>query len=228
LTDRLRAVRWRRAAIVAALVLAALAVIGQLVLPAIAEWRIRARLDDRGNVLSAEVHAFPAIQLLWGHADRVEVRMGAFRGKGGTVADLLDDVGGVTHVDARAQIVHSGLTTLRDARLIKDGDRITARGRMTPTDVATAFPLSFKVVPVGVLGGALVVRGGVDVAGQVVGAQGRIVASDGQIVVQPIGIPLLGGLVQLTVFADPRVSVDTLTARQLPAGYELEARGHLT
>jgi hypothetical protein len=228
LTERLRAVRWRRAAIVAALVLVALVVIGQFVLPVVAEQRIRARLDDRGNVLSAEVHAFPAVQLLWGHADRVEVRMGAFRGKGGTVADLLDDVGGVTHVDARAQLVRSGLTTLRDARLIKDGDRIRAQGRMTPTDVATAFPLSFKVAPVGVVGGTLVVRGGVGVAGQVVGVQARIIASDGEIVVQPIGIPLLGGLVQLTVFGDPRVSVDTLTARQVPAGYELTAIGHLT
>ncbi len=228
MTERLRAVRWRRAAIVAALVLFALVVVGQLVLPAIAERSVRGRLDDHGNVLSVEVHAFPAIRLLWGHADRVDVRMGAFRGTGGTVAGLLDDVSGVTHVDARAQIVHSGLTTLRDARLIKDGDRIRAQGRMTPTDVATAFPLSFKVAPVGVIDGTLVVRGGLGVGSQVAGVEGRIVAVDGQIVVQPVGIPLLGGLVQLTVFSDPRVSVDTLTAHQVPAGYELTATGRLS
>jgi hypothetical protein len=228
LSDRLRAVRWRRAAVVAALALVALALLGQLVLPRFAERRIRSRLDSHGTVQKVEVHAFPAIQLLWGHADRVEVRMGELRSRGGTLAGLLDDAGGVSHVDASAQTVHSGLATLRDARLVKDGERIMAVARMTPTDIATAFPLSFKVVPVGVVGGTLVVRGGVSVAGQVVGVEARIVASDGQIVVQPEGIPLLGGLVQLTVFSDPRVSVDSLSASQVGGGYELTATGHVT
>jgi hypothetical protein len=228
LSERVRSVRWGRAAIVAALALIALLLLGQLVLPGFAERRIRGRLEKNGTVRSVEVRAFPAVQLLWGHADSVKLRMADFRGRGRTLAGLLDDIGGVSRADASVQILHSGFATLRDARLHKDGDRITAVARMTPTDVSTAFPVSFKVVPAGVVDGTLIVRGGVGVAGQVVGIQARIVASEGDIVVQPVGLPLLGGLVQLTVFSDPRVSVDTLTARQIAGGYSIAATGHLT
>jgi hypothetical protein len=44
-------------------------IVGQLVLPGIAAQRLRDQLARNGQVLSANVHAFPAIELLWHHAE---------------------------------------------------------------------------------------------------------------------------------------------------------------
>ena len=61
----------------AALVLLVL-VIAQLILPGIATQDLRDRLAKSGRVLQVEIHAFPAIELLWNDADRVVVRMDTY------------------------------------------------------------------------------------------------------------------------------------------------------
>ena len=52
--------------------------IAQLVLPGIAANRLRDQLSKSGTVLSVKVSAFPAIELLWGQAGSVVVRMGRY------------------------------------------------------------------------------------------------------------------------------------------------------
>ena len=210
------------------LALLALLLLAQLVLPRLAERRIRGKLDDKAQVERVEVHAFPAVQLLWGHADRVDVRLGEVRASDGELAGLIDDAGGVDEIDASARTVRSGLVVLREARFRKQGKRLTGRGKLAQSDLRSAFPVSLGVRPVGVVGGTLVVRGGVSVLGQVIGVTARIVADAGAIVVQPQGIPFLGGLFDVTVFNDPRVSVQSLTARQAGSGYLVTATGRLT
>src|SRR2546423_15524275 len=71
----------------AALVL--LAVVAQVVLPGLAENRIRDRLAHDGRVESVRVSAFPAVKLLWGKADRVTVRMASVRAAVGRVGNLI-------------------------------------------------------------------------------------------------------------------------------------------
>ena len=88
-------------------------VVAQLVLPAIATDRLRDRLNKSGNVISVEVHAFPAIKLLWNHADRVVVRMGRYQSGAGALGDLLGQTADVGSVDASAQEFNSGLLTVR-------------------------------------------------------------------------------------------------------------------
>jgi hypothetical protein len=56
-----------------------LLVVGQLVLPGIAAQRLRDRLGRSGRVLEVQVSAFPALKLLWHHADSVVVRMASYR-----------------------------------------------------------------------------------------------------------------------------------------------------
>src|SRR5207248_45620 len=51
-------------------VIVLLLVVAQLVLPGIAEQRLRDRLSRNGTVIQVHVSAFPAIELLWHHADR--------------------------------------------------------------------------------------------------------------------------------------------------------------
>ncbi|MFZ0377875.1 MAG: hypothetical protein WAL38_08625, partial [Solirubrobacteraceae bacterium] len=62
---------------VAGLVLLVL-VVAQLVLPGIAADRLRDQLARSGTVISVKVSAFPAIELLWGDADSVVVRLGRY------------------------------------------------------------------------------------------------------------------------------------------------------
>jgi hypothetical protein len=83
-------------------------VVGQLVLPGIAEQRLRDRLSRSGDVLSVDVHAFPAIELLWHHADRVVVRMGRYRSSTGALGRLVSDAGGVGSLDVSAAQVDVG------------------------------------------------------------------------------------------------------------------------
>src|SRR4029077_15536011 len=99
-------------------------VVAQLVLPAIATDRLRDRLNKSGNVISGEVHAFPAIKLLWNHADRVVVRMGRYQSGARALGDLLSQTSDVGSLDAAAQQLNSGLLPVRDAALRKRGNEL--------------------------------------------------------------------------------------------------------
>ena len=92
-------------------------VVAQLVLPGIAADRLRDRLSKSGNVISVEVHAFPAIKLLWNHADRVVVRMGSYRSGTAPLASLLSETSSVGSLDASANELQAGLLTVRNAAL---------------------------------------------------------------------------------------------------------------
>ena len=83
----------RRALAIGLLVVVALLVVAQLVLPGAAERRLRDRLSRDGKVTRVEVHSFPAIKLLWNQADRVVVRMSSASAGTGRVADLLATTG---------------------------------------------------------------------------------------------------------------------------------------
>src|SRR2546421_9968047 len=78
----------RRIAAAAVLVVLAGLVAAQLLLPGIAENRLRDRLARDGHVDSVHVSAFPAVKLLWGHADRVTVHMASVRTGTGRLSPL--------------------------------------------------------------------------------------------------------------------------------------------
>ena len=102
----------------AALALAGLVVVilvaGQLILPGIAAQRLRDQLARSGRVLDVQVDAFPAIKLLWHHADTVVVRMASYRASPGTLPATLDRAGNVGSLRASAQVFQDGLLTLHD------------------------------------------------------------------------------------------------------------------
>ena len=76
--------------------------VAQLVLPGIAAQGVRDRLSGSGQVLSVSVHAFPAIELLWHHADSIDLRLGRYRAAPGRLADLLHQASGVGTLNASA------------------------------------------------------------------------------------------------------------------------------
>ncbi len=215
----------RLAALGAVLVVLVLLVVAQLVLPGVAEQRIRDRLDGSGQVLAVHVSAFPAIELLWHHADSIDVRLGRYRSTPGRLSSLLDQAGGVGTVTASATEVQTGLLTLQDAVLHKHGDQLTGTARVTEADVRTALPVLQSVTPVTSGDGKLTVRGTASLFGVSAAVDATVGAQDGKLVVVP-DVPF-GGLATITVFSDPQIAVQSVGARSIAGGFIVQASARL-
>ncbi len=195
----------------------------QLVLPGVASRRLRDRLEQRGEVRRVSVSAFPAFKLLWGRADRVEVRMASATLSGaGSFAAELGRAREVGRADIRADVFSVGPLRLRDARITKDGDRLHGEAALTRADLAAAVPVDLGLQPVDAGDGSLTLEGRIGP----VSAQARLSAADGALVIAPAG--LLGGFAGIRVFDDPRLRVDAVGARERPDGFTLTADGRLT
>jgi hypothetical protein len=200
-------------------------VVAQLVLPAIATDRLRDRLSKSGNVISVEVHAFPAIKLLWNHADRVVVRMGRYQSGAGALGDLLSQTSDVGSVDASAQEFSSGLLTVRDAALRKRGNELVGTALVTESDLRRAIPILQSVVPVESSDGRLTLRGTASLFGVTATVDATVSTSDGNLIVAP-DVPF-GGFATLTVFSDTHVEVQSVGASSAPGGFRVTATGKL-
>ena len=202
--------------------LVALLAFAQVVLPLIAERRVRSDLEPLGRVLSVDVRALPAGELLWGRADSVRVRLASTLFAVGGLADRLAETRGVAELDARADRSQLGTLALRDLRLRKSGDALTASATVTTADLEAAVPPGLGLRPVQTGDGSLVFEAEVGP----VAVRARLSARDGALVVAPDG--LLGGFATLTVFKDPRVRVLTVAAEPLSDGFRVVVRAVLT
>jgi LmeA-like phospholipid-binding len=212
-------------AIVTAGVVLLVLVGAQLLLPGIAANRLRDRLSRSGDVISVEVHAFPAITLLWNHADRVVVRMGRYRSGTGPLGNLLSDTSNVGTLDASAAEVDAGLLTLRDAALRKRGDQLIGTGRVAEADLQRAIPILQSVVPVASSQGRLTLRGTATLFGVTATVDATVSARSGALVVAP-DVPF-GGFATVTVFSNPHLDVESVGATPAPGGFTVTARGRL-
>jgi hypothetical protein len=213
--------RIRLLALVVAAIFVLLAV-AQLVLPGIAAQNLRDRLAKSGQVLDVQVHAFPAIELLWHQADRVVVRVGRYRAKPGHLQSLLAETADTGSLDASATELDTGLITLRNATLHKRGDELTGTANVTNADLSSALGGTVQGLrPVASGNGELTFQG--TVLG--VTADATLRAQNGALVIQP-DVPLLD-LVTLTVFSAPRVEVQGVGATPQPAGFAFQGRARL-
>jgi len=210
-----------RAALAIPGLLIAVLVGAQLALPRLAERRVTGDLEASGEVQRVSIEAFPAVKLLWGRADRVEVCMPDARAGAGRLAELLRDARGVGELDARIAILRIGPLVLRDVELAKRDDRIRTEASVTEADLAAALPRQLSVRAVGTSAGQLVI----EAAAGPVAVRAALLARDGAIVIAPEG--LLGGLGALTVFRDRRVIVDAVGSRPRADGFTLTASGRL-
>ena len=216
----------RRLAVLGVVVLVVVLLgVAQLVLPGIAAQRVRSQLDRYGHVRSVSVSAFPAIELLWHHADDVTVDLASFRSNGSGLTGRLHqlvDAGTVRASVARATV---GLLTVRDARLVKHGSSLVATARVTDADLRGALPIVRSVTPVASSGGQLTLRGTADVLGRPVAVDFSVRASGGDLVITP-DVPF-GGIATVTAFADPDVRVTGVSAAAVPGGFTVRATGTL-
>src|SRR5437016_4960936 len=114
------------AALVAVLVFG----VGQLVLPGVAEQRVRSQLSRYGPVRVVKLESAPAIKLLWHKADSVKVVMDSYRsepGGHGSLADFLSRTRDTGKLDVSVGTLHAQLVTLHRVRLHKEGDLLVGQ-----------------------------------------------------------------------------------------------------
>jgi hypothetical protein len=194
-----------------------LLVVAQLVLPGIAAQRLRDRLSRSGRVLEVTVSAFPAIELLWHDADSVVVRMASYRASPAKLPSTLDQAGDVGTLRASAQTFQDGLLTLHDASLAKDGNQLSGSAVVAEADLRAAAPFLTSVTPVASADGRLTLQGTASLFGISATVDATVSAQDGKLVVAP-DVPF-GGLATITVFSDPRINVQGVSASPAPGGF---------
>jgi hypothetical protein len=192
-------------------------IVAQLVLPGIADQRLRDQLARNGQVLSVKVSAFPAIELLWHHADRVTIRLGQYRTAAGKLGGSLHQAVDVGSLLATASEIDVGLLKLHDAMLVKQGDRLLGSAAVSEADLRAALPILESVTPVASTGGQLVLQGTASLFGVTATVDATVHAVAGKLVVAP-NVPL-GGLATITVFSNPHVAVQSVAASPKPGGF---------
>jgi hypothetical protein len=200
-------------------------VVTQLVLPGIAEQRLRDRLSHSGTVLEVQVQALPAIKLLWHRADKVVIRMADYRSSTGHLGGLLEQAGDVSTLDASAQLLSAGLLRLRDATLTKRGSELVGKATVTEADLRAAVPFLDSVQPVASDNGQLTLRGTATLLGVTATVDATVGPEDGHLVVTP-DVPF-GGLATVTVFSNPHVEVQSVSASSVPGGFSVTARARV-
>jgi hypothetical protein len=200
-------------------------VLAQLLLPGIAANHLRDQLSRSGTVLSVKVSAFPAIKLLWGQADSVVIRMARYQAGASQIGGELGRAADVGRLDVSAQEVQSGLLTVRDARLRKQGDELIGTAVVMQADLRAAVPFLDNVQPVSGTGGQLILRGTASLLGLNATVDAVVAARDGALVVTP-GVPF-GGIATITLLDDPHVRVQSVSAVAVPGGFEVRATARL-
>ncbi len=200
-------------------------VVAQLVLPGIAANRLRDQLSEHGTVISVSVHAFPAIELLWGQADSVVVRMGSYQAGASEIGTNLGRAADVGTLDISAQEVQSGLLTVHDARARKQGNELIATAVVKQADLRSAVPFLDNVQPVASSEGQLTLRGTATLLGLGATVDAVVSARSGALVVAP-DVPF-GGIATITLLDDPHVRVQSVSAVTVPGGFRLVARARV-
>lgn len=196
-------------------------VVAQLALPGIAAKRLRDELSKSGTVLSVSVHAFPAIELLWRQADSVVVRMGRYQAGASEIGTKLGQAAGVGSLDISAQEVQSGVLTVREAQLRKHGNELVATAVVRQADLRSAVPFLDNVQPVASSGDQLILRGTASLLGLNASVDAVVAVRNGALVVAP-NVPF-GGIATITLFDDPNVRVESVSAVAVPGGFRLLA-----
>jgi hypothetical protein len=217
-------------AVVGLLVLALVA--AQLLLPGVAEDRLKSDLETQGSDVTVSVKAFPAVKLLFGRADEVTIAVADLKtdedggDDGDSLSDLLAQTSKTKQLDVHVKVLGDKLLRVEDVRLTKDGDKLTAVVKLLKADVDEALPAELSLTDTKVPNG-LAVAGSTDVFGEQIDAEAKIYADDdGTLVLEPSD-ELLGDLVSVPIFEDDRVAVDSINARTSGDGYVVTARGHL-
>jgi hypothetical protein len=196
--------------------------VAQLVLPGIAAQRIRDELARNGRVESVSVSAFPAIELLWHQADTVRVRLASYASAPSALGPKLSQSSDVGTLQVSTGVFTTGLLTVHDATLVKQGGQLTASGFVGEADLRRALPILESVTPVASSGGQVILRGTASVFGASISADATLGAQDGDLILSG-----LGGLASIRVFHAAGVDVLGVSATPVAGGFDLSGRARV-
>jgi FHA domain len=225
----LRRPRWL--ALIALAILAVLVFgVGQLVLPGVAEERLRSQLSRDGVVRLVRIESVPAVKLLWHRADSVRVAMDSYRssptGPHGSLADFLSRTRDTAKLDVTVATLQSKLVTLANVSLHKTGNQLVGHAELTQANLSAALPSYLNLRPVSASAEGIELAATASLLGHAVSVRLEVQASGGHVVVRPQGLPF-GSLATITVFGDPRIYVESLEAQLHGERYLLTARARL-
>lgn len=196
-------------------------VLAQVFLPTLAARRVRDRVARYGTVRSVSVSAFPAVKLLWGKADSVNVSAASLSVPISQVAALLLEARAVGSIAVSADAatltavpdLPAGLT-INDLRMQKHGSAISTSATLTQQQLNEALPSGFHIEPTASGGGQIEARA----SGALFGVQASITALvkplEGRLVAEPQGFPL-ASLGTVTLFSDTHLKVSSVGVRVL-------------
>jgi hypothetical protein len=209
--------------------------LAQAFLPMLAAQRVRDEVKPYGALQSVSVSAWPAIELLWGKADSAKVTARSLRLTEAQAAKLAWEARGVQDVQmsiARLDLVSPALPSgllLHQASLSKRGDLLSIRSTLDQADLTAGLPAGFQVQPLASAAGALRVRASGGLFGARASLEALVTPREGKLVAVPQGLPL-AGLFQVTLFGDPHLYVERMTAEPLPgapASWSMTMSGRL-
>jgi len=184
---------------------------------------LRHRLAQHGRVISVHVSAFPWIELLWQQADSVTARMADFTARADQLDSLLHEGGRAGKLDFSIGVVRTGLLRLRDVSFIQQGSQLQGAARVELADLQAALPVIRSLAPLQSPSGQVVLRGSASLLGVSASVDLVLAAQEGRLVVAPAG--LLGAFATITVFDDPRLRVQSVSAATVPGGVRFVVRG---
>jgi hypothetical protein len=151
--------------------------------------------------------------------------MASYTTSGPRLSQTVGQVTDAGSLDASAGRLVAGLLTLRDARLRKRGNQLTASATVTEGDLRRSFPVLDGVQPVASSGGELTLQGTATVFGVTATADATVRPQNGALVVIP-DVPF-GGLATITLFSSPAVEVEGVAASPGQGSFRLTANGRL-
>ncbi len=190
--------------------------LAQLLLPVLAAQRVRSQLGRYGDVESASVSAFPAVELLWGHAQSATARAGSLRMSLAQASALLWQARGVNRLDVSAQHLRLGPFALHRVSLAKRGSELHIEGALAESDLRAALPGSVAVQPLGSVPGGAEVRVTGSLFGAATSLDALLSVEAGRLVAQPLGIPFAGAL-RLTLLSAPHLYLQGFALTALPS-----------
>ena len=134
---------------------------------------------------------------------------------GGELDALLDEAAKQDRIDIHRDELRRGDVVLRDVVIHKDGRSARAEATISEDELREYLPkgVDLRYDPAA-RGPGLVFRGSASLLGASVPVAARVLPRDGAVIVEPQGLPLG----TTTLFADPRLRIDRLTAREATPG----------
>ncbi len=192
-------------------------VLAQFVLPPIAAKIVRDSLQPPDRGVTVSLSSFPAVTLLFGHADSATVHIAEARpGGSGGLEKLLTRASHVGRLSASVTTMYLGPLELKRVSFTKRGGAVAAQAEVTRRAIEQILPSGVRLTAGDANSGGLRLALSTSVLGHTLSLPARLVAQRGALEVAP-DLPVLDA-VRVSVFDDPEVAVTSVAVHAGASG----------